>query len=248
MTLLRVEVEAAAKVNLGWRVGTRRDDGFHEVDGEIQTISLTDRLEFISGEPGFEVPGHPELATDDNLVLIASRAIAEQVSVAPGVRIVLHKSIPIAAGLGGGSADAAAALVGLNALWKAGLTAKRLVEIGATIGSDVPPILVGGRVHVSGRGEKVRSVDAADDRWFVIGEGAEHVSASDAYDAFDRIGPGERTDEMHNDLEAAACSLVPGLAERVEAMGAETDAAFVSGSGPTVIGVVRDRERADAPL
>ncbi|MEX2394687.1 MAG: 4-(cytidine 5'-diphospho)-2-C-methyl-D-erythritol kinase [Actinomycetota bacterium] len=244
--LREVIVEGAAKVNLGWRVGAKRDDGFHEVDGRIQTISLTDRLVLRSGEVGwsFEVPGHPELEGDDNLVRKAAVALSERLSDVPPTHVVLEKRIPIAAGLGGGSADAAAALVGLNTLWGLGLSAKELLAIGADIGSDVPAILVGGLVHATGRGADVRSVGCFDGGWFVIGAGAEHVSAGDAYAAFARVGGSDRTDDYANDLEPAACELLPGLGERLAAMREAAGAAFVSGSGPTVVGLVADEAAA----
>jgi 4-diphosphocytidyl-2-C-methyl-D-erythritol kinase len=245
--LQRVEVEAAAKVNLGWHVGAKRaEDGYHEVDGRIQTISLTDRLVLATTDIGssFEVPGHPELEGDDNLVRVVASQLAERIGDVPSTHMVLHKRIPIAAGLGGGSADAAAALIGLNTLWRGGLTAKDLIALGGEVGSDVPAILVGGLVHARGRGEIVSNIGCFDGGWFVIGAGAEHTSAADAYATYERIGGTNRVDEYANDLEPAACELVPGLSERLDVMRAATGVAFVSGSGPTVVGLVPDEAEA----
>jgi 4-diphosphocytidyl-2-C-methyl-D-erythritol kinase len=191
-----------------------------------------------------EVPGHPELENDENLVCRVAGALIDRLGEVPPTTITLHKAIPIAAGLGGGSADAAATLVGLNALWSAGLAPKQLVEIGASISSDVPAILVGGLVHASGRGERVRNVGSFDDGWLVIGAGAEHVSAADAYAVFDRIGSVRSDAWAANDLEGAACELVPGLRDRIDAMREVAHTAFVSGSGPTVIGVMDDEAAA----
>jgi 4-diphosphocytidyl-2-C-methyl-D-erythritol kinase len=241
--LRRVESFAHAKVNIGWRVGARREDGYHDVNGLIQTISLADRLEFVADDGDgvrVSVPGHPGLEAS-NLVLDAARLLERFVR---PTKITIDKQIPVAAGLGGGSADAAAALCALNVLWGAELPAQRLVQMGAEIGSDVPALLLGGLVHVSGRGEHVRRIGSTSGYGFVLGISEVGVSAADAYRMFDELPPGEPNRLEHNDLEAAACALVPGLAERVEAMRAACGVAFVSGSGPTVVGVSSDAETA----
>lgn len=243
----RLSAWGAAKVNIGWRVGARRPDGYHEVLGHLHSISLADRLD-IERAPADEgvrvsVPAAPELEGPGNLVAAAAAALASARR-GGGARIVVHKQIPVAAGLGGGSADAAAALAGLNALWRTRLRPRELLDLAAEIGSDVPGVLLGGLVHVSGRGEVVRAVGAATDGWFVLGVATEHVAAADAYAALRGsrvVDPGAWE---HNDLEAAACALVPGLAERLAAMRSAAGVAFVSGSGPTVAGVAASQEAA----
>jgi len=232
----RVAATAHAKVNIGWHVGARREDGYHDVHGLIQTISLADRIEFVSDDGDgvrVEVPGHPELEGEDNLVRAAARLLGE---VRP-VLVTIDKRIPVAAGLGGGSADAAAALVALNVLWGRELSARRLVELGAEIGSDVPAMLCGGLVHVSGRGESVRRIGSTSGYSLVLGISEAAISTPDAYRAFDegRRSTGARIE--HNDLEAAAVSLHPGLAARLEVMREECGVAWVSGSGPTIVGI-----------
>jgi 4-diphosphocytidyl-2-C-methyl-D-erythritol kinase len=243
--LQRVTVEAAAKVNLGWRVGPVREDGFHDVDGVIQTITLHDRVEIVRADHmSVVVPGFPELERD-NLVLRAAECLRGVMRHEPtGVRITIEKRIPVAAGLGGGSADAAATLVGLNALWGAGLSARRLVDLGASIGSDVPPLLLGGLVRVTGRGEVVSRIGESPDHHYVLGVTSEPISAADAYRVFDRIGgePPASRGEFHNDLEAAACELLPALGANVGTMREAAGVAFVSGSGPTVVGITDDPE------
>ncbi len=260
----RATVHAAAKINLGWRVGERREDGYHEVSGLLQTISLTDLIE-ISTDAGDHAGegvglrfdggssitlrvdgGPPELESEDNLIFRACKLMADSTEVR-STRIVLHKSIPVAAGLGGGSADAAAVLVGLNTVWGARRSASQLVEMGAEIGSDVPAMLTGGLVHASGRGECVRRVGSYTDGWIVIGIGAERVSTGAAYDALDRMADdGDRTSALHhNDLERAALDLVGGLREQVEGMREAAGVAFVSGSGPAVIGVLESKSAAE---
>jgi 4-diphosphocytidyl-2-C-methyl-D-erythritol kinase len=249
----RVDVWGAAKVNIGWRVGAPRPDGFHEVCGLIHTTSLTDHLHISVDEQGSElvrvlVPGHPDLEDATNLVARAAEALAERAKAPSPTTIVVHKSIPVAAGLGGGSADAAAALIGLNTVWGAGYTARQLLAVGAQLGSDIPAILLGGFVHASGRGEIVRSIGAATAGWFVLGFGEESVAARAAYERIDDIR-GLTTETTigplhHNDLEAAALSLVPELEGRLDAMRRAAGVAFVSGSGPSVVGVVADEAHA----
>ncbi len=244
--LARVQVECAAKVNIGWHVGRRRDDGYHEVFGLMHTISLVDRLEITRAEGDglrLKVPGHPELENESNLVHAAVEALGDVSP--PPTSVVVHKAIPVGAGLGGGSADAAGALVGLNALWGTGVRPRRLADLAATIGSDVPGILMGGLVHASGRGERVRNVGAFDEGWLVLGVCDEQVSAKAAYERFDALAEGAEPAELHhNDLERAACELVHGLRERLAAMRAHSGVAFVSGSGPTVVGVCADEAHA----
>jgi 4-diphosphocytidyl-2-C-methyl-D-erythritol kinase len=232
----RIEAAAHAKVNIGWRVGPLREDGYHDVSGLIQTISLSDHLTFeASDDVGVVVPGRPDLEGPSNLVF---RAVELLDRWAAPVTITIDKHIPVAAGLGGGSADAAAALLALNVLWGAELSASKVVALGAEIGSDVPAILVGGLVHASGRGERVRRIGTTTGYSFVLGISDGGVSAADAYHTFDGALRSERIE--HNDLERAACELVPGLRERVEAMREACGVAFVSGSGPTVVGVTDD--------
>jgi len=250
----RVDAWGAAKVNIGWRVGSARPDGYHEVCGLLHTISLTDYLEIVADDEGGDlpvrvvVPGHSALEGPVNLVAQAAAVLAERCKPRP-TTIVVHKSIPIAAGLGGGSADAAAALVGLNTLWGAGRSARDLLRIGADVGSDVPGVLLGGLVHVSGRGEVVRNVGGASAGWFVLGVGDEHLATADAYAALDDIrrgddGPSGVTSWHANELEAAACSLVGDLGRRLDAMRRAAGVAFVAGSGPTVVGVAADEAHA----
>jgi 4-diphosphocytidyl-2-C-methyl-D-erythritol kinase len=241
-----LQVEAAAKVNVGWRVGPRREDGYHDVSGLLQTIDLSDRLEIaVEDEPGpltVVVPGRPELEHPANLVHRAAAAVAERLADdPPATMIVLHKAIPVAAGLGGGSADAGATLVALSVAWGANLAVRELLDLGSRIGSDVPAIMVGGLVSVSGRGERVRGIGSFDDGWVVLGVGAEEAATATVYDLFDQTGaqpPATTADALaHNDLELAACELVPTLRERIDVMRKAAGVAFVSGSGPTVVGV-----------
>ena len=163
-----MNLEAHAKVNLTLEIIGKRADGFHNLASVMQTIELHDEI-------GIELAGDltldcdvPELNTDSNLVLIAARALREIAGVSDGAHITVRKSIPEAAGLGGGSADAAAVLHGLNDVWSAGLDARELASLGTTLGSDIPFLLRGGTALVQGRGEDVTPLPDADLEWLVL--------------------------------------------------------------------------------
>lgn len=146
-------LKARAKINIALDVLRRRPDGFHDVDMVMQSIDLADDIGLEPSprlELGGELCGTPKGPA--NLVWRAAMAMQQKVSGAPGVRITLRKRIPVAAGMGGGSADAAAVLVGLNKLWNAGLGEDALEEIGATIGSDIPFCIRGGLARAIGTG------------------------------------------------------------------------------------------------
>ena len=146
----------------------RRDDGYHEIASILQTIDLHDTL---SLEPAEELSlkcDRPELESTDNLVVKAAALLQEETGYPGGAAIRLHKRIPVAAGLGGGSSDAAAALLGLDRLWKLGLSIDDLSRLAGSIGSDVPFFLHGGTALALGRGERVRSMPKADLKWLVL--------------------------------------------------------------------------------
>ena len=255
-------VTCAAKVNIGWRVGDRRPDGFHEVSGLLQTISLCDRMEIsthgdeadvrgvvreVDGAPVGLTARGPEaagLAAADNLILRAAEVAARRAPSRP-TSIVLHKDIPVAAGLGGGSADAAGALVGCCLAWGQAEAGPKLLEAAAELGSDVAPILLGGLVAVSGRGERVRQVGSGAGFAVVIGVPDAMLSAAAVYARFDELPPVRDAALEANDLQAAAASLEPAVEDGLAALvRAGAGPVFVSGSGPVVAGIVPDPERA----
>jgi 4-diphosphocytidyl-2-C-methyl-D-erythritol kinase len=153
--LIVLTLKAYAKVNLVLEVLGRRGDGYHEVVGIMQAIGLHDILTFEAADDISFSCSAPELQTGDNLVLKAVHALREATAEKAGARITLEKKIPLAAGLGGGSSDAAAVLKGLNRLWGLGLAAEKLAEIAAGTGSDVPFFIYGGTCLAQGRGEKI---------------------------------------------------------------------------------------------
>ena len=145
MTLARRVARCPAKINLALRVLGRRPDGYHELDTVFQVVDLWDTLEVEAAETLVLSTDHPTLAIDEtNLVLRAARALREAFAVEQGARIHLTKCIPLAAGLGGGSSDAATTLVALNELWQLGRSHAELAALGADLGADVP-VFVHGR-------------------------------------------------------------------------------------------------------
>ena len=154
-----MHVFAPAKINLSLRISGRRDDGYHGIETFVASISLADELTFERGggrgEVQFECDDRSIPAGTDNLVVRAARAFFESTNVPAGVRITLRKKIPQAAGLGGGSSDAASALIALNELFQTKLPRETLAELGANIGSDVPFFIFGSAALCRGRGELV---------------------------------------------------------------------------------------------
>jgi 4-diphosphocytidyl-2-C-methyl-D-erythritol kinase len=149
-----LSLKAPAKINWILWVGSKRDDGYHEIQSLIQKVSLYDELSFALSE-GVTLDTETPVSTDENLVYRAAIMLKETYGVEAGASITLKKNIPIGAGLGGGSSDAAAALIGLNKLWSLGLTKEQLSTSGAKLGSDVPFFLFDNLSYVHGRGEKV---------------------------------------------------------------------------------------------
>ena len=174
-------VHAKAKMNLFLRVLGRRKDGYHDVETAVLPISLADRLEihavsdpsFRTLSLGLEVTGEPAFvgavpADESNLILRAADRLAAAAGTTGFADILLEKRIPVAAGLGGGSADAAATLHALNDLWGAGLDDDALRRIGAEVGSDVPPLLAPGPVIARSRGDMIEQVELPSMRWLLV--------------------------------------------------------------------------------
>lgn len=151
---------APAKVNLTLEVLRRREDGYHEIKSLVQAIGLYDTLTLERTPEGIAVEVRGAEISGENLVTRAAEALLEHSGVDEGCRIELDKSIPVSAGLGGGSADAAASLIGLNKLWKLGLDREDLLGLAAMLGSDVSVFLEGGLAKVTGRGEMVERIDS----------------------------------------------------------------------------------------
>ena len=266
-----VTVRVPAKINLHLGVGELREDGYHDLLTVYHAVSLLDELTATAAdELTLTVCGEgaAELSiAQDNLVLRAAYALAGRIGRKPLAALTLTKSIPVAGGLAGGSADAAAALVALDALWETGLERDDLLAVAATIGSDVPFLVVGGTALGTGRGELVAPVLSEGTYHWVLALADDGLSTPDVYREIERrrsAGPllaagaaddllaALRTADpvllgrlLANDLEPAAVSLRPTL-RRTLAAGREHGAlgALVSGSGPTCAFLAHSAEHA----
>jgi 4-diphosphocytidyl-2C-methyl-D-erythritol kinase len=182
--------QAPAKINRELRVGRRRADGFHEIRSRIVSIDLADSVEVAPGRglelscEGIEVP-----AGESNLVVRAARALADRLGRPADARIRLTKRIPVGAGLGGGSSDAARTLVLLSRLWDSDLAEEDLGEVAASIGSDVPFFLVGGEADVTGRGEVLTPLPDSPSVDLLLLLPPFPMSTAEGYAARDRLAP-----------------------------------------------------------
>jgi len=269
-----VRVRVPAKINLHLSVGPLRPDGFHELSTIYHAISIFDELRASHGDTlalTMEGEGAGELALDEsNLVIRAARALAARARVPAHARLHLRKSIPLAGGLAGGSADAAATLLALDVLWGTGMSREELAEIGAGLGSDVPFLLFGGTALGTGRGEAVSPILARPTTWhWVVALASGGLSTPEVYRELDRMREGplpptalERPDALMaalrqrkpdvlgaavaNDLQPAAISLRPDLADVIKCgYGAGALAGIVSGSGPTCVFLAADSGHAE---
>jgi 4-diphosphocytidyl-2-C-methyl-D-erythritol kinase len=251
---------APGKVNLTLFVARARPDGYHPLASVVQPLSLADELRL---EPApdeehdvVECPG----VEGENLALRALSAYRETTGWrAPPQRLIIEKHVPVAAGMGGGSADAAAALR------LAAAAARRpedplLAELAPTLGADVPALLEGRRVLMTGVGEVVEPLPGHVDAEMLIVPGEQPLSTPEVYSQFDRLGLGRDDEELEdlasqiradgggpltNDLQRAAVSLCPAIAPVLDAVrAAGADQALVSGSGPTVVGIFIGEDRA----
>jgi 4-diphosphocytidyl-2-C-methyl-D-erythritol kinase len=255
-----VTVRVPGKVNLYLAVGDRRDDGFHELTTVFHAVSLLDEVTIRNSDTlSVEVTGEgaDTLPTDErNLAWQAAELMASRVGRSPDVEIAIEKSIPVAGGMAGGSADAAAVLVGMNNLWEVGVPRRDLHALAARLGSDVPFALHGGTALGTGRGEDLATVLARTTFHWVLAFAAGGLATGAVFTEVDRLRNGgnpPRLDDpepllaalaagdaeelaplLGNDLQAAAISLDPGLRRTLHA-GTEAGAlaGIVSGSGPT---------------
>lgn len=259
---------AFAKINLYLSVIDRRSDGYHDIETVFQTVGLSDEVRI--GTAAHELTltcNVPALEGDDNLALRAAQLLRERHAPGRGAHIALTKRIPIAAGLAGGSTDAAAALVGLNDLWQTKLSVDELRAIGAEIGSDVPFLITGGTARGVGRGEVLQALAPLRECWFVLLHPAIEVSAGRVYNhpalrksreerihgitsSFEgvlaAIGRGSIVDVLYNAMEIPVFLEYPELAVlKQRLLDAGCAGALMSGSGPTLFGLCKDKAHAE---
>lgn len=260
--------KAYAKINLGLDVLRRREDGYHELRMIMQTVDICDDLLFErTAEPGIAIrTDREELSLDrGNLIYRAAELLFREKKMAEGVRVTLTKRIPIAAGMAGGSADAAAAMHGLNALFEMGYSVRELQELGVKLGADVPYCLAGGTMLAEGIGEILTPLPPPPACFLVVAKPDIDVSTAFVYgnlhadrltyhpDIDGMIGAlraGDLsgiTDRLGNVLETVTAGAYPVVSEIKELLrraGAEN--ALMSGSGPSVFGIFKERGAAEA--
>lgn len=257
-------IKAYAKINWALNVLSRRSDGYHILDMLVQRIDLADELVFgHAGDLQLEVTNAPaDLDTRNNLVMKAALALKQATAYQGGARITLKKRIPSQAGLGGGSADAAAALVGLNQLWDTGLTIAQLQAIGIKLGADVPPCLCQGLMRVTGIGEEITPIKGAREYPLLLiqpGKGLSTAEVFKAYDLENKTGAADldlaanalissnlnQLDQVcKNQLQPVASRMLPAIDQAVADLLAHGALfAQMTGSGSVVFGVFESPEK-----
>ncbi|QDP38821.1 4-(cytidine 5'-diphospho)-2-C-methyl-D-erythritol kinase [Radiobacillus deserti] len=257
--------KAPAKINLSLDVLYKRPDQYHEVEMVMTTIDLADRIELIVlQEDRIEIKSENRFVPNDerNLAYRAAKLLKDTFSIQNGVRIYIEKQIPVAAGLAGGSSDAAATLRGLNKLWNLNLSTKELADLGAEIGSDVSFCVYDSTALASGRGEQITELPPPPACWVVLAkpaigvstqtiyqnlnlEDVQHPSTKKMVEAIQQQRYEEICSQVGNVLETVTLRLYPEvkqIKEQMEQSGA--DAVLMSGSGPTVFALVQQESRA----
>ena len=257
-------LRASAKVNLVLEVLGKRPDGYHELSTVMQAVDLFDRLTVEAAATITLETSEPALPTDDrNLVVRAARLLQEAAGIKAGARIVLDKRIPLAAGLGGGSSDAAATLLGLNRLWGLRWRRERLVELAVKLGMDVPFFLGRGRALGTSRGEVLSALPGVGGYALVLVNPGMGLSTQEVYG---RVPPGWRAESdgtkrmldalkkrnvvrvagaLTNHLEYWVEPAMPVIGRMKAALfAAGALGAAMSGSGPTVFGLARSLDQA----
>lgn len=258
-------IKAYAKINLGLDVVRRLENGYHEVKMVMQTVGIYDVLDFERTDGGIVITTDSgELPTDENnLIYKAAKRMMETYPISGGVKIHLEKHIPIAAGMAGGSTDAAATLKGMNRLFDLGCTLKDLMELGVKIGADVPYCVMGGTALAEGIGEKLTPLAPAPDCYVLVAKPDINVSTKYVYEHLDAQeivkhpdidGMVEAIaeeslqgilDRMENVLETVTVSAYPiiqTIKDRMKELGAINS--LMSGSGPTVFGIFVEKDMA----
>lgn len=274
-----VHVRAPGKINLYLRVGGVESDGYHSLVSVYQAVSLyedvyawpDDEISVSFGDSPIDTSG---LATDDtNLAVRAAKLLATEAGVSAGARLEIIKRVPIAGGMGGGSADAAATLIACDALWGTGLPRERLLALGSELGADVPFALMGGAAVGTGRGDALSAVLGKEQFHWVLALAEGGLSTPKVYDTLDELrraravpkqptrahfsadpvvlhalrsgNAAQLAEGLVNDLQPAAMSLAPELAKVIE-LGERSGAlmGIVSGSGPTIAFLAADSEAA----
>lgn len=259
------QMKAYAKINLGLDVVGILENGYHEVKMVMQTVGIYDELSFERAESGIVVTTDSgELPTDENnLIYRAAKLMFDTYGIREGIRIHLQKNIPIAAGMAGGSTDAAATMKGINRLFDLGCSLRELMELGVQIGADVPYCVMGGTALAEGIGEKLTALNPAPECFLVVAKPDINVSTKYVYEHLDAEGVEEHPDidgmvkaiaegslqgildRMGNVLENVTVKdhpIIDTIKDRMRELGAV--GSMMSGSGPTVFGIYLEETKA----
>ncbi|MDY6853416.1 MAG: 4-(cytidine 5'-diphospho)-2-C-methyl-D-erythritol kinase [Thermodesulfobacteriota bacterium] len=252
-----------AKVNLRLDVLYKRDDGYHEIRTILQRISLCDEVEISLKKGGIDISSEgiecPQYT--DNIAYHAAKMILDRLKGDTGVRILIKKKIPIASGLGGGSSNAAATLIGMNRILKLGLTKRELMDMGTQLGADVPFFICQKPSLATGIGDRLKTIVLPSPMWMVLVNPKIRVSTAWAYESLNIgltkkknnismltpfIGISDVVDFLYNDLEAVTIKRFPEVQKiKEELIDKGAAGALMSGSGPTVFGIFFHREMAE---
>ena len=263
----RISLKAPAKINLFLEILGKRDDGYHEIETVMQEINLVDNLQFEEIQEGVMLNCNDKNIPSDenNLVCKAANLILNECGIKKGVLISLEKNIPVGAGLGGGSSDAAATLKALNLLWKIGLNDAELMEFAAKLGSDIPFFIKGKTALCSGRGEKITPIEVKSEMNYLVIFPHINISTATIYrnlkidltkkiidvsfflDALKHRKLADISKLLYNRLEEVIFATYPDLLDVKSALDHfDFCGLSVSGSGSAFFGLCRDRQQAKA--
>lgn len=252
-----MRIEHHAKINICLYVTGQRQDGYHLLETVMQEVGLADVLTLEKATENRLECNHPAVPLgNENLIWKAYHQLAGDYSLTP-VHCTLEKNIPVAAGVGGGSANAAAMLEGLNALFELGLSKEELIAYATPLGADVPYFLIGGTVYATGIGNELHTLPSYAGKWVVLANDGTPISSKEVYVKgptqtqpqmdvlFDELEKQQTALTVHNDLLAPVLALYPHMEQviaDVKSTGADT--ALLSGSGATVFGIYDNEQRA----
>ncbi|OGC15571.1 4-(cytidine 5'-diphospho)-2-C-methyl-D-erythritol kinase [candidate division WOR-1 bacterium RIFOXYC2_FULL_37_10] len=251
-----MKLYAFAKINFILQVIGKLSSGYHEIDSLMSSVSLHDELFLENADFGIDLSlSDYSIPTDEqNTAFKAAKLFLDKVNIKSGIKMRIKKNIPVAAGLAGGSADAAAVLIGLNKLFDAKLSKDELLDLGAKIGSDVPFCLTGGLCRCRGRGELVERLDSKK-LLFVLVKPSLAISTKSVYEEFDKSfiekenyidkALKEGTLNLRNDLEKVVLPQYPEIGEiKKKLLELKCEQSLMSGSGSTVFGMISDKKKA----
>lgn len=261
-----IRLKARAKINLGLDVLGKRENGYHDVRMVMQTIGIYDRL-IMTKIPEDEIRIISNLSflpvNENNLIYKAIKMLKDEYHFQGGVEVNLNKFIPVAAGMAGGSTDAASAMFGVNRLYRLGLSTKKMMDLGVNLGADVPYCVMRGTALAEGIGEKLTKLPAVPHMWLLVAKPPINVSTRIVYESLDMNGVTEHPDidgiiqavkdqdvnaivaKMGNVLENVTIPLYPVIDMiKQDMLSHGAINAMMSGSGPTVFGIFPDEQTA----